>query len=197
MEIVQACVCGLDVHQAVVSACVLIGAGRAKMLLREFSTVRLELEQLKAWLIELGVTHVAMEGTGVYWMAVYQLLEGHFDLTVCNAKDIKNVPGRKTDVCDAQWIAHLLRHGLLRKSFVPAAPIRELRDLARYRETLVQQRSTERNRLLKVLEQAGIKISTFVSDPFGVSGTDMICALAEGKLRGESCLLTLLRTGLP
>lgn len=186
MELVVTMACGLDVHQAQVTACVLCGEGRrARKLIRQFSTVKQGLEELRAWMAEQGVTHVAMEGTGVYWMPVYALLEGHFDLTVCNAKHIKKVPGRKTDVCDAEWIAQLLRHGLLRKSFVPAAPIRELRDLVRYRETLVQQRSNERNRLLKVLEQAGVKISTFVSDPFGVSGTEMIRAMAVGKLSPE------------
>jgi len=183
MDLVVATACGLDVHQPQVTACVLTGKGtRPKKFIREFSAVKEGLQQLTAWLKELGVTHVAMEGTGVYWMPVYALLEGLFDLTVCNAKHIKQVPGRKTDVCDAHWIALLLRHGLLRKSFVPPAPIRELRDLVRYREKLVQQRSNERNRLLKVLEQAGVKISTFVSDPFGVSGMAMIRALREGKL---------------
>lgn len=186
MELVVTKACGLDVHQAQVTACVLSGEGtRPHKLIQQFSTVKEGLEELRAWIAEQGVTHVAMEGTGVYWMPVYVLLEGRFDLTVCNAKHIKKVPGRKTDACDAEWIATLLRYGLLRKSFVPPAPIRELRDLVRYRETLVQQRSNERNRLLKVLEQAGVKISTFVSDPFGVSGTEMIRALAEGKLSPE------------
>ena len=178
--------CGLDVHEAQITACILSGReAEPKPVLREFGTVRQDLIKLHDWLAEQGVTHVAMEATGVYWMPVYAMLEAQFDVTVANAKRIKNVPGRKTDVCDAVWIATLMRYGLLQKSFIPSAPIRELRDLVRYRQVLIDQRTAERNRLLKVLEQAGIKISTFVSDPFGVSGMKMIRALAEGTLMPE------------
>jgi len=122
-----------------------------------------------------------MESTGVYWKPVYAVLEGTFELIVANAQHIKNVPGRKTDVKDAEWIADLLLHGLLRPSFVPPKPIRELRDLTRYRRKLVESRSAERNRLLKVLETANIKLASVASDPFGVSGMQMLTALAEGK----------------
>src|SRR5438034_59 len=122
-----------------------------------------------------------MESTGVYWKPVYAVLEGTFELIVANAQHIKNVPGRKTDVKDAEWIADLLLHGLLRPSFVPPKPIRELRDLTRYRRKLVESRSAERNRLLKVLETANIKLASVASDAFGVSGMQMLTALAEGK----------------
>lgn len=178
--------CGLDVHEAQTTACILSGKqAEPKPVLREFGTVRQDLVKLRDWLAEQGVTHVAMEATGVYWMPVYAMLEAQFDVTVANAKRIKNAPGRKTDACDAVWIATLMRHGLLQKSFIPSAPIRELRDLVRYRQVLVDQRTAERNRLQKVLKQAGIKLSTFVSDPFGVSGMEMIRALAEGTMGPE------------
>ncbi len=139
MEVVLERCAGLDVHQASVVCCVLIGApGRkAQKLLRSFGTTTRELEALRAWLIEHGVTHVGMESTGVYWKPVYAVLEGHFDLIVGNAHHIKNVPGRKTDVKDAEWIAQLVRHGLVGKSFVPPPAIRDLRELVRHRRTLI------------------------------------------------------------
>jgi transposase len=173
---------GLDVHQASVVCCVLIGApGRkAQKLLRRFGTTTRELEALKAWLVEHGVTHVGMESTGVYWKPVYAVLEGHFELIVGNAHHIKNVPGRKTDVKDAEWIAQLVRHGLVRQSFVPPPAIRDLRELVRCRRTLIETRTAARNRVLKLLEGAGIKISGVASDAFGVSGRAMLEALAAG-----------------
>jgi len=133
MEIILERCAGLDVHQASVVCCVLIGApGRkTQKLLRSFGTTTRELEALRAWLAEHGVTHVGMESTGVYWKPVYAVLEGHFDLIVGNAHHVKNVPGRKTDVKDAEWIAQLVRHGLVAKSFVPPPAIRDLRELVR------------------------------------------------------------------
>lgn len=174
--------CGLDVHQGTVVACLLIGkAGeRPKKEQRTFRTVTADLLALREWLKKAGCTHVGMESTGVYWTPVYALLEDEFDLTVGNAQHIKNVPGRKTDVKDAEWIADLLRHGLIRKSFVPPKPIRELRDVVRYRRKVVQSRSTERNRLLKLLETANIKLSSFLSNVFGASGMAMLEALLQG-----------------
>jgi len=175
--------CGLDVHQATVVACLLIvlGNGKVKKEIRTFGATTRELLALRQWLEAEGCTHVAMESTGVYWKPVYALLEGHFEVTVANAQRIKNVPGRKTDVKDAEWIADLLLHGLLKPSFVPPKPIRELRDLTRYRRKLVESRSAERNRLLKVLETANIKLASVASDVFGVSGMRMLAALAEGQ----------------
>lgn len=184
--IVKRC-CGLDVHQATVVACTLVGGAEEKprKTLRIFPTHTAGLRELSGWLKEHGCTHVGMESTGVYWKPVYAVLEGEFDLTVGNARNIRGVPGRKTDVKDAEWIADLLRHGLIAKSFVPDARLRELRDLLRYRRKLVQSRSSERNRLLKVLETANIKLATVVSDVFGVSGSAMVRALIEGRLDVE------------
>jgi transposase len=175
--------CGLDVHQATVVACLLIVRkdGKVQKQLRTFSTTTRELFNLREWLLSQGCTHVAMESTGVYWKPVYAILEGAFQLIVANAQHIKKVPGRKTDVKDAEWIADLLCHGLLRPSFVPPKPIRELRDLTRYRRKLVESQAAERNRLLKVLETANIKLASVATDVFGTSGRLMLRALIQGK----------------
>lgn len=178
--IVERC-CGLDVHQASVVACLLVGAPnkRPKKDIRTFGTKTRELMQLRDWLRESGCTHVAMEATGIYWKPVYAVIEDDFEVVVGNAHHIKNVPGRKTDVKDGEWIADLLRHGLIAKSFVPPKPIRELRDLLRYRRKLVESRTAERNRLHKLLETANIKLATVASDIFGVSGMAMLQALVR------------------
>lgn len=183
MELQMKCACGLDVHQATVVACLLIvlGNGKVKKQIRTFGTTTRELLGLREWLQGEGCGHVAMESTGVYWKPVYAILEGAFELLVANAQHIKNVPGRKTDVKDAEWIAELLLHGLLRASFVPPKPLRVLRTLTRYRRKLVESRSAERNRLLKLLEEANIKLASVASDVFGVSGMRMLEALAEGQ----------------
>ncbi len=148
--------CGLDVHQATVVACLLMVRrdGKVQKQIRTFGTTTRELVGLREWLLSEGCTHVAMESTGVYWKPIYAILEGALEIVVANAQHIKKVPGRKTDVKDAEWIADLLCHGLLRSSFVPPKPIRELRDLMRYRRKLVESQAAERNRLLKVLETA-------------------------------------------
>jgi transposase len=180
--------CGLDVHQASVVACILVtepGKARPRKVIRTFRTVRCELEDLRAWLFAQGITAVVMEGTGVYWRPVYAVLEGHLDLHVVNARHVRNVPGRKTDVKDSEWLATLLRMGLLRKSFVPSKDIRALRDLTRFRRMLVQSETTEKNRILKVLETSGIKVATFASDVFGTSGMAMLQALAKGELSAD------------
>src|SRR5271157_2798002 len=179
--IIERC-CGLDVHQETVVACLLIGApgDRPTKEVRTFRTVTRDLEVLRDWLAAAGVTHVGMESTGVYWRPVYAVLEGHFDLIVGNARHIRNVPGRKTDVKDAEWIADLVRHGLIAKSFVPPRPLRELRELLRYRRKLTESQSAERNRLQKLLETANIKLASIASDVFGVSGRAMLRALIEG-----------------
>jgi transposase len=173
---------GIDVAQASVMVTVLRGAPHARAVkeTRMFRTLTRDLVALREWLLSCGVTHVGMESTGVYWKPVYAVLEGHFDLIVGNAQHIKNVPGRKTDVKDSEWLAQLVRMGLIRKSFVPRPPIRELRDLTRYRRKLIETRTNERNRLLKLLETANIKLSSVASDVFGVSGMLMLRALIEG-----------------
>jgi transposase len=175
--------CGLDVHQATVVACLLIVLknGQVQKQVRTFGTTTRELMGLREWLLSGGCTHVAMESTGVYWKPIYAILEGAFEIVVANAQHVKKVPGRKTDVKDAEWIADLLCHGLLRPSFVPPSPIRELRDLTRYRRKLVESRTAERNRLLKLLETANIKLASVATDVFGVSGLLMLQALIEGK----------------
>lgn len=187
MEIQILCGCGLDVHQATVVACLLkeTSSRKAKKEMRTFGTTTRELINLQDWLVSAGCTHVAMESTGVYWKPIYAILEGSFEIVVANAQHIKKVPGRKTDVRDAEWIADLLCHGLLRKSFVPPPPIRELRDLTRYRRKLVESQASERNRLLKVLESANIKLSSVATDVFGLSGRMMIRALIDGSLTIE------------
>lgn len=184
--IVERC-CGLDVHQATVVACVLIGAAaeRPHKEVRTFKTFTKELLVLRDWLQEQGITHVGMESTGVYWRPVYAVLEDHFQMVVGNAQHIRNVPGRKTDVKDSEWIAQLVRCGLIAPSFVPPKPLRELRELLRYRKKLVESRSTERNRLLKLLETANVKVSSVASDVFGVSGRAMLQALVQGPTSPE------------
>lgn len=182
MEAIVPRCCGLDVHQATVVACLLVGDAhqRPKKIVRTFRTLTHDLRELCEWLRAEGCTHVRMESTGVYWMPVYAVLEGAFEIIVGNAQHIHNVPGRKTDVKDSEWIADLVRHGLIAKSFVPPPPLRELRDLLRYRRKLVESRTAERNRLLKLLETANIKLSSVASDVFGVSGMLMLRALIEG-----------------
>jgi transposase len=180
--IIERC-CGLDVHQATVVACVIVGSAdrRAQKQVRTFGTTTRELLELGTWLREQGCTHAAMEGTGVYWKPVHAVLDdGALSLVVANARHIKKVPGRKTDVLDSEWIAQLLRHGLIKSSFVPPKPIQQLRDLVRYRKKLVQTRSTERNRAQKLLESANIKLASVLSDVFGTSGMEMLRALLEG-----------------
>jgi transposase len=175
--------CALDVHKASVTACVRVpgrGGGRVEHV-AEFSTVTADLLALRDWLAGLRVTQVAMEATGVYWKPVWYLLEDEFELLLCNAAHVKQVPGRKTDVSDAQWLCQLLEHGLLRGSFVPPKPIRELRDLTRYRKSLIRERQREANRLQKQLEDAGIKLACVASDVLGVSGRAMIEALVAGE----------------
>ena len=175
--------CGLDVHQATVVACLLMVRrdGKVQKQMRTFGTTTRELVSLREWLLSEGCSHVAMESTGVYWKPIYAILEGALEIVVANAQHIKKVPGRKTDVKDAEWIADLLCHGLLRSSFVPPKPIRELRDLTRYRRKSVESQAAERNRLLKVLETANIKLANVATDVSGMSGRLMLRALIAGK----------------
>lgn len=179
--------CGLDVHRDTVAACVRVpgGKGQREQHVRTFGTTAGELLALRDWLEAHGVTHVAMESTGVYWKPVFYVLEDAFTCLLVNAAHIKQVPGRKTDVLDCIWIAQLLEHGLLRGSFVPPAPIRELRDLTRHRKVLIQERQRVANRLHKLLQDAGIKLASVATDILGVSGRAMLEALVEGTTDPE------------
>jgi transposase len=183
VEILIPCCAGLDVHKKTVVACVsrITDGGEVLCQSRRFGTMTAELLALGDWLAAQGVTHVAMESTGVYWKPVFHILEGHFELMLVNAHHIKKVPGRKTDVKDAEWIAQLLQHGLLTPSFIPPPPIRQMRDLTRQRTQLVRERATVANRVQKVLEDANIKLASVASDPLGVSGRAMIRALIAGE----------------
>jgi transposase len=183
MEVVYPRCAGLDVHKESVVACVrLVEDGQINREVRTFGTTTAELLALSEWLAEQEVTHIAMEATGVYWKPVWHILsDGEFQLLLANAAHIKNVPGRKTDVNDATWIADLLAHGLIRGSFVPEAPIQELRGLMRTRKQLVREQSSHIQRLQKTLEDANIKLESVISDILGASGRAMVEALIAGK----------------
>jgi transposase len=185
MDVIVDRCAGLDVHKRSVVACVRTpGTGRRKRdkEVRTFETFTDDLMKLREWLIESGVTEVAMEATGVYWKPVWHALEGHgFEVLLVNPAHIKNVPGRKTDVNDATWIGQLLECGLLRASFVPPVEIRELREITRYRRQLVEERSREVQRLQKLLEDAGVKLSSVASQVLGVTGRAMLEALICGE----------------
>jgi transposase len=174
---------GIDVHKNNVVVCVRCcdRPGKVAEEVRTFSTMTADLLALSDWLAERGVTHAAMESTGVYWKPVFNVLEGRVEVILVNAEHIKKVPGRKTDVKDCQWIAQLLQHGLLKASFVPPAPIRELRDLTRQRTQLIQERTAAVNRIQKVLEDANVKLAGVATDVMGVSGRDMLEALIAGE----------------
>jgi len=183
METLLKCCAALDVHQASVSACVRVHGKRdqRREFNERFGTTTPDLLALCDWLRGHGVTHVAMEATGVYWKPVYYTLEGEFELLLVNAAHVNQVPGRKTDTKDAAWLCQLLECGLLRASFVPPRPIRELRDLTRYRKSLIRDRASEANRLHKVLEDSGVKLSSVASNVLGVSGRLMLEALCQGS----------------
>jgi len=190
--------CGIDVHKKTIVACLMVGTAEEKphKTIKTFSTMTRDLLACKDWLESEHCTTVAMESSGVYWKPVFNILEESMEVILANARHIKNVPGRKTDVKDCEWIAQLLRHGLITGSVIPPRPIRELRDLTRYRRKLIQAKSSELNRIHKVLEDANIKLSSVVSDINGLSSQEMIehliqedmspqqmAALARGRLR--------------
>jgi transposase len=183
MQLVYERCCGLDVHKTLVVACLITpdATGRPAKQIRTFRTITADLLALGDWLRTAGCTHVAMEATGVYWKPVYNLLADICVLLVVNAQHIKAVPGRKTDVRDAEWIADLLQHGLLRGSFIPPATQRELRDLTRYRTTLVSERARTINRLQKVLEDTNLKLASVVTNIVGKSARAMLDALLAGE----------------
>jgi transposase len=211
MEPIHTRCAGLDVHKKTVVACVrrLGPGGRVGREVRTYRTMTADLIALTDWLDAEGVTHVAMESTGVYWKPVFHLLEGRFEVLLVNAHHIKQVPGRKTDVKDAEWIAQLLQYGLLAPSFIPPPPVRDLRDLTRQRAQLVRERAGVVNRIHKVLEDANIKLASVATDVLGVSGRAMLAALVDGRddpaalaglargsLRGKTAELTEALRGL-
>lgn len=190
MEAMMERCAGLDVHQKTVVACVLYGPldKRPKKSIESFSTSTKGLLELNDWLVSFGVTDVVMESTGVYWKPVWNILENQFRLVLANAKHVKNVPGRKTDIKDAEWLAKLLRSGLIEGSFVPPEDIRDLRDLTRYRKKLVNNRTAEQNRIHKILQDANIKLTSVLSDIFGESGRKILEAIINGEKIEEKSL---------
>lgn len=183
MQILYSRCCGIDVHKDSVTVCVLVYSGQPEPDIRkkEFETHFKALLNLKMWLLAQKVTHVAMESTGVYWKPVWQTLEGNFGLILANPYQVKNIPGKKTDARDSQWLAELLAHGLIKPSFVPPRETRELRDLTRYRVKLTEERNRIHNRIHKVLEDACIKLDTVASDILGKSGRAIIQAIIDGQ----------------
>lgn len=181
MEVMFERCAGLDVHKTNVVACVRIAGRRGNGEVRTFGTMTNDLQRLRDWLAAERVTHVAMESTGVYWKPIWNVFEDHFELLLCNAKQVKQVPGRKTDVKDCEWLAKLLQHGLLTASFVPDRELRDLRDLTRYRVKLTGQHTAEVNRIQAVLEDANLKLGDVASDVMGVSGRAMLQALIDGE----------------
>jgi transposase len=186
MDVIYVRCCGLDVHKREIVACVLAPGtdGTLVKATRAFGTMTADILALADWLAAHEVTHVAMESTGVYWKPIWNLLEDQFELLLVNARHVKAVPGRKTDVRDCEWLADLLRHGLLTGSFVPDRPQRELRELTRYRTSLVRERTAEANRLQKTLEGANIKLASVATDILGKSGREILAALVAGETDG-------------
>jgi len=191
MEIVHRCCCGLDVHKKMIVACLIVldAAGQRQRETRVFGSMTKDILALADWLTGAGCTHVAMESTGVYWKPIFNLLEGQFEVILANAQHLKAVPGHKTDIKDAEWIADLLQHGLLRPSFIPPAPQRHLRELTRYRSTLVAERARLVNRVHKLLEDTNLKLTTVVTDVTGVSARAMLAALLTGETDPETLAL--------
>lgn len=188
MDVIYTHCAGLDVHKKTVVACCMTPGAHGEKLIetRTFETMTADLLALSDWLTSQPITHIAMESTGEFWKPVYNLLEGQFEILVVNARHVKTVPGRKTDVKDAEWLADLLRHGLLQGSFIPPRPQRDLRDLTRQRMNLVQDRVTVVNRLHKVLEWANLKLTSVATDVTGVSARAMLEALLQGQVDAQS-----------
>ncbi len=203
MEDILTCTMGLDVHRDVIVACLIKGELNQKpeVEIRNFSTLRPDMENLKKWVLEQECKNVAMESTGIYWQPIYEILEDCFDeeinILVVNARHMKNVPGKKTDIRDSQWIATLLRAGLLRGGFIPAKSFRELRHLTRYRKSIVRDITSQKNRIDKLLQSSGFRLSAFISEVFGASGRNIIRHLfTYGSITKEEldkCLRTKTR----
>lgn len=183
MEVIIPNCAGLDVHKETVEVAArwIDAVGKSYLEVRKYGTFTDQLQEMSDWLKGLGVTHLAMESTGVYWLPIYNILEGGFEILLVNARHVKNVPGRKTDVKDCQWLAQLLQHGLLRGSFIPPREQRELRELTRHRTQLVAEKSRVANRIQKTLEDANIKLSSVATDVLGKSGREMLAALVAGE----------------
>ncbi len=189
MDVIYPRCAGLDVHKQTVVACVRIaGDGSALQEVRTFATTTAGLLTLADWLDSFGIKHVGMEATGVYWKPIWHVLEGHFELVLANAAHVKNMPGRKTDVIDAVWLADLLAHGLIRASFVPPVPVQELRALTRTRKQFVRERSAHVQRIEKVLEEANLKLGVVLSDIMGKSGRAVLQAIVAGQTDPERLL---------
>jgi len=198
MQVMYQRCAGLDVHKRTVVACVLTSTatGAATQEVKTFGTMTRDLEALSAWLVAAGVEQVALESTGVFWFPVFNILEeAGLAVTLVNPRHVKQVPGRKTDVADAVWLADLVRHGLVRASFIPPAEIRALRELTRYRATQVRARAKEVNHLLKTLESANLKLANVATDPVGVSGRQMLAAVAAGE-EDPGALAQMAKAGL-
>lgn len=187
MQVLYACCCGLDVHKRFVVACLIWHSedGQPHKEIRRFDTLTPDLLRLIDWLQSVQCTHVALESTGVYWKPIFNLMEGLFEIVLVNAQHMKAVPGRKTDTKDAEWIADLLQHGLLKASFIPPQPQRDLRDLTRYRSSLKQERTRHVNRVHKLLEETNIKLSSIFADLMCKTGREILHALAAGEDRPE------------
>src|SRR5437867_1266244 len=190
MDVIHPKCAGLDVHKESVVACARIGTGpKIAREVKTFGTTTRDLLALSDWLTAQGCTHVAMESTGVYWKPVWHVLEGSFELVLANAMHIRNIPGRKSDVNDATWIADLLAHGLIRSSFVPPAAVQELRDLTRTRQQLVRDIAQHTLRIQKTLATANVKLTSVLADILGVSGRAILAALVAGETRPERLAL--------
>ena len=184
-EVYERC-CGLDVHRDSIAACVMIGHGAQKRKeIKTFATFTQDIEELAKWLKSLEIRHVAVESTGIYWKPIFNVFEGDFDVILVNPQHMKNVHGRKTDVKDSEWLCKLLKCGLLAKSFIPPREIVRLRELVRYRQTLTRDHGRAKNRIIKMLENANVKLSTVFSDVFGATAWGMICKLIAGETKEE------------
>jgi len=186
MEVINPIIAGLDVHERTVVACLRVQKGnRVQRSLRSFGTTTPALLELQRWLVENQCPRVVIESTGVYWKPIFNILEGSVEVILANAYQVKTLPGRKTDMRDAEWLAELGAHGLVKASFIPPEPIRELRELTRYRKSLIRQRTAEVNRIYKILETANIKLGSVASDVLGASGRAMLRALIAGERDAE------------
>lgn len=203
-DVLRSCCAGLDIHQKVIVACIIRsaeGKKRPEKFFGSFDTTTRGLFDLSDWLTSYEVTHISMESTGVYWKCVWRILQNHFELQLANPRHIKNIPGKKTDMKDAEWIARLTRLGVVPTSFVPPEPIQELRDLTRYRKHLVEDLNREKNRGHMVLQNAGIKLTSVIKDIYGKSGRGLLYALVKNKRITETlileCVYTTLRRKVP
>lgn len=203
-DVLRSCCAGLDIHQKVIVACVIRSVEGKKCpekFFSQFDTTTRGLLELSDWLTSYEVTHISMESTGVYWKCVWRILQNNFELQLANPRHIKNIPGKKTDMKDAEWIARLTRLGVVPTSFVPPEPIQELRDITRYRKHLTEDLNREKNRGHMVLQNAGIKLTSVIKDIYGKSGRALLYALVEGKEINEAlileCVYTTLRRKVP